>query len=52
MSTGEIIRIAIESLVCIAVVVACFFEPAIAEWEERQKAKVLRAFKERNMFRK
>lgn len=52
MSATQVIRIVIESVVMLAVAVACFYEPIIAEWEQKQGEKLLRAFKKRNEYRK
>ena len=52
MSTGHLIQTIIELLVVAAVIVGLFFEPAIAEWEQKQGEKMLKAFKKRNEYRK
>lgn len=52
MSATQWIITAIEFVVIGAVIVGLFYEPIVAEWEEKQKEKVLRAFKKRREFRK
>ena len=51
MSTAHTIQTIIEILMIVAVVVGIIYEPVLAKWEERQKEKVLKAFKERRKFR-
>lgn len=47
-----IIRTGIEIVLVALVIVGIIYEPVLAKWEERQKEKVLRAFKERKALRK
>lgn len=51
MSTPHLIQSIIEAIVVIALIVGLFHEPIVAEWEEKQKEKVLKAFKERRKLR-
>ena len=52
MSTGDLILTIIESILIVAVVLGLYFEPAIARWEQKQKEKILKAFKERKEYRR
>ena len=52
MSTPHTIQTVIEIVVIIALIVGLHYEPIIAEFEDKQKEKVLRAFKERKRYRK
>lgn len=52
MSTLHLIQTVLELLVIAALILAFIYEPALAKWEEKQKEKVLRAFKERKALRK
>jgi hypothetical protein len=52
MSTAHAIMTALEILIVIGVLVAVFYEPVIAKWEQKQKEKILKAFKERKKYRK
>ena len=51
MSNTHLIQTIIECIVIPAVIISVFYEPVIAKWEERQKEKVLKAFKDRRKFR-
>ena len=51
MSTTHTIQTVIEILIVIAVIVAVFYEPVIAKWEQKQGEKMLKAFKERKKYR-
>lgn len=51
MSTGHLIQTIIEVIVVGALIYGLFHEPIIAEWEEKQKEKVLKAFKHRKDYR-
>ena len=51
MSTAHTIQTIIEILMIVAIVVGIIYEPVLAKWEEKQKEKVLKAFKERRKFR-
>lgn len=52
MRAPEVIRIVIESVLMLAVAIACFYEPVIAEWEQKQGEKLLKAFNKRKEYRK
>ena len=51
MSTAHWIQTIIEILMIAVLVIGFIYEPALANWEEKQKEKVLKAFKERRKFR-
>lgn len=51
MSTPHLIQTIIEEIVVVALIVGLFHEPIVTEWEERQKEKILKAFKERRKLR-
>lgn len=51
MSNTHLIQTIVE-IVLIALVIVCLIcEPAIAKWEEKQKQKVMKAWKSRKKFR-
>lgn len=52
MSTGHLIQTIIEVIVVCALIVGLFYEPIIAEREQRQGEKMLKAFKERKEYRR
>ena len=52
MSTTQWIQTIIEVIVGVALIIGFFYEPIVAEWEEKQKEKILRAFKKRKEYRK
>ena len=52
MSTTHAIQTVIEILVAVALLVGFIYEPVVAEWEDRQKEKILRAWKKRKEYRK
>lgn len=52
MTTPQIIRTAFEIVMIAILILGFVYEPALAKWEEKQKEKVLRAFKERRKYRK
>ena len=52
MSTTQWIQTAIEVLVIGAIIVGLFFEPAIAEWEQKQGEKMLKEFNKRKEYRR
>lgn len=47
-----IIQTVFELLLIALVIVGIIYEPVLARWEERQKEKVLKAFKERKALRR
>lgn len=51
MSSAHWIQTVIEVLAIAAVIVSLIYEPIIAQWEEKQKEKVLKAFKKRKEYR-
>lgn len=52
MSTTHLIQTICEIVVAVALLVGFIYEPVVAEWEDRQKEKILRAFKKRKEYRK
>ena len=52
MSTTQWIQTVIEVLVIAAVIIGFLYEPIIAEWEQKQKEKVLKAFNKRKEYRR
>jgi hypothetical protein len=52
MSALHLIQTIIEIVVIALLVLGFIYEPILAKWEERQKKKVLKAFKERKALRK
>ena len=51
MSTSQWIATIIEVLVAAAIIVGFRYEDIVAEWEQKQKEKVLKAFKHRKDYR-
>ena len=52
MSTTHLVQTTLEILILIAIIVGLIYEPAIAKWEEKQKEKVIKAWKQRKEYRK
>lgn len=52
MSTAHIIQTVIEIIVMIALIIGLIYEPILAKWEDKQKEKVLKAFKEMRRYRR
>lgn len=52
MSAAHWVQTIIEGLVIVAITVGFIYEPVLAKWEEKQKEKVIRAFKKRKEYRK
>lgn len=52
MSTAHTIQTVIEIVIIAGVIIALLYEPTIAKWEDKQKEKVLKAFKEKRRYRK
>lgn len=52
MSTLHWIRTGFEVVMIAALVLGFIYEPLLAKWEEKQKEKVFKAWKERRAFRK
>lgn len=52
MSLAHWVQTIIEVVMVVAVIIACLFEPALAEWERKQGEKMLKAFKKRKEYRK
>lgn len=52
MSTAHLIQTIIEFIVVGALIVGLFHEPLIAEWEQKQGEKMLKALKERKEYRR
>ena len=51
MSTIHYLQTTLEVVIIAALIVGLLYEPIIAKWEEKQKEKVLKAFKERRKYR-
>lgn len=51
MSTIHYLQTTLEVVIIAALIVCLLYEPIIAKWEEKQKEKVLKAFKERRKYR-
>ena len=51
MSTAHWIQTSIEVLVMIALILGLVYEPILSKWEEKQKEKVIKAWKQRRKFR-
>lgn len=52
MSTLHTIQTVVEILLLIAIIVGIIYEPIIAEWEQKQGEKMLKAFKKQKELRK
>lgn len=52
MSTAHWIQTIIEVIMIAVLIVAFIHEPALAEWEQKQGEKMLKAFKKRKEYRK
>lgn len=52
MSTAHTIQTIAELLMIFAVFVALLYEPVIAQWEQKQGEKMLKAFNGRKRYRK
>ena len=52
MSTVHIIQTVIEILVIVAIIAGFVYEPIIAEWEQKQGEKMLKALKKTKEYRK
>ena len=52
MSTAHAIQTTFEILVIAAIIVGYFYQPALAKWEQKQKEKILKAFKKQREYRR
>ena len=52
MSAVHLILTIFEILIIALIILGAFYEPVIADWEEKLKNKVLKALKERKALRK
>ena len=52
MSITHWIQTIFEVIVVIGLIIGFMYEPIVADWEEKQKEKILRAFKKRREYRK
>ena len=52
MSTIHYLQTILEIVIIAAVIVGLLYEPIVAKWEEKQKEKVLKAWKERKEYRR
>ena len=51
MSTIHYLQTGLEVLMLAALVLGFIYEPVLTKWEEKQKEKVFKAWKERRKFR-
>ena len=51
MSNTHLIQTIVEMVLIALVIVSLICEPAIAKWEEKQKQKVMKAWKNRKKYR-
>lgn len=51
MSNTHLIQTIVEIVLIALVIVSLICEPAIAKWEEKQKQKVMKAWKNRKKYR-
>ena len=51
MTNTQIVQTAFEVIVVVLMIVGLAYEPIIAKWEEKQKAKVMKAWKQRKKYR-
>lgn len=52
MSTLHWIQTLFELLLIVTLILGFLYEPLVAKWEKKQGEKMLRAFKERNRYRR
>ena len=52
MSTAHWVQTIFEVLMIAVLIVGFIYEPALAKWEQKQKEKVLKAFKKRREYRR
>ena len=52
MSTPHIIQTIFEVLMIVLIVMGFLYEPSLAQWEQKQGEKMLKAFKKRKEYRK
>lgn len=50
MTTLHILQTVLEIVLVGLCIIGFIFEPALADWEEAQKEKVIKAFKERKRY--
>lgn len=51
MNNTQIIQTAIEVIIFALLIVGVIYEPVVAKWEEKQKEKVIKAWKQRKKYR-
>lgn len=51
MTTAHAIQTAIEIVVIVLLIIGFIYEPAVAKWEQKQKEKVMKAWKQRKKYR-
>ena len=52
MSTAHWVQTIIEVVLIVSLIIGGLYEPVLADWEEKQKEKVLKAFKKRKEYRR
>ena len=52
MSTAHLIQTIIEALMIAALIFGFIYEARLADWEQKQKEKVLKAFNKRKEYRR
>ena len=52
MSTAHWIQTSLEVVMIAALILGFIYEPILVKWEEKQKEKVLKAFKKRKEYRR
>lgn len=51
MTNTQIIQTVIEIVVIALLIIGFIYEPTVAKWEEKQKEKVMKAWKQRKKYR-
>ena len=51
MSTVHYLQTGLEVVILVAIILGIIYEPILAKWEEKQKEKVIKAWKQRRKFR-
>ena len=52
MSMAHWFQTIVEVLLMVAIIFGFIYEPALARWEQKQKAKIIKAFEERKEYRR
>lgn len=51
MTNTQIIQTGIEIVILALLIVGVVYEPVVAKWEEKQKERVIKAWKQRKKYR-